>query len=90
MTSEIKFIRDNPHMSISAMADFLGRGYNSVWDAVRRYGIKKKLRPYKEWTAKEVRELIKMRKQGLTYSQISEKIGRSAKNCRGAYQRAMR
>ena len=82
MTSEIRFIRDNPQMSLKLIADFLGRSYNSVYDAIIRHGINRKIRACQPWSTSELRMLRKMRAQGMTYSEIGKRLGRSAKNCR--------
>lgn len=90
MTSEIRFIRDNPQMSLKLIADFLGRDYNTVWDAVQRYRTGNRLRPYRHWTTKEIKQIVQMRESGMSFPLIAEKMGSDAASVYGVYKRAKR
>ena len=90
MTSEIRFIRDNPQMSLKLIADFLGRDYSSVWYAVKQYGLGNRLRPYKHWTSKQIKQIVEMRDSGMSFPLIAEKMGSDAAIVYGVHKRAKR
>lgn len=90
MTSEIRFIRNNQKMGIKMIADFLGRDYNSVWDAVKRYGLGNRLRQYRHWTTKEIKQIVEMRDSGMSYPMIAGKVGSDAASVYGVYKRHQR
>lgn len=73
-------------MSAKQLADVLNKDISSIYFQLHRFGIPfKRIRDYRFWTTKDVKQLIELRAEGKTFPEISAILGRSAKNCEYKY-----
>ena len=73
-------------MSAKQLAEALNKDISSIYFQLHRFGIPfKRIRYYRFWTTKDVKQLLELRSEGKTFPEISAILGRSAKNCEYKY-----
>lgn len=73
-------------MSAKQLAEVLNKDISSIYFQLHRFDIPfKRIRDYKFWTTKDVKQLIELRAEGKTFPEISSILGRSVKNCEYKY-----
>ena len=73
-------------MSAKQLSEVLNKDISSIYFQLHRFGIPfKRIRDYKFWTTKDVKQLIELRKEGKTFPEIAVVLGRSVKNCEYKY-----
>ncbi|MDU6441583.1 MAG: hypothetical protein E6559_17080 [Pantoea sp.] len=81
-TVEIRAIREmGQTMTAAEIGKRLGRSPSSIYCAASSYGIKLNTGCRKHHTMEQVREVVRLRRSGMTFKQVSEATGVALSSC---------
>ena len=87
----LRFLLEAQKYGLDEIAAKLSRKEGAIRRRIDTLGIKHRpiRNPGKWWTQEEINALLQMHKEGHSFEEIGEKIGRTASACRGRYERIL-
>ena len=81
-TTELKAIREmGQTMTAAEIGKLIGRSRSSVYSAAHCYGIPLNIGCRKHHTVAQVKEVVRLRRSGMTFKQVAEATGVALSSC---------